>query len=295
MAEIVLNKKDASTPKIVSMDKDIIIAIISQIALMKLQNLSLHADWSKAPDYCPWLFAELKNKGIQTTVCTNSMPDLSSINSFLDGGTFIELNLSTHHISPVERNSKIRNLRFFLCVDSISQDASLYSEVVDNIPPSAKITLGINWQSRLSGPSAIAEKDYPAWSKTIIAIVEKLSAKKITTQFACGLKLCMFTNQQLGYLPTRLIEWPLSYCSRSLFFDVDGSLRPCMRLTPPDNLSFNHETTLTDASVAFVNWLAPYSGHCLDAEDLNCRSLKTGGCGTGCIEHTFSEWHSEKS
>ena len=295
MAEIVINKRDESTLDIVSMDREIVVAIVSRIALMKLKKVCVHADWSTPPDYCKWLFAELKNKGIQTIVCTNSITSLDTINNLIDSGTSVELSLCNKNNTRVEKTSNTRKLYYFLCVDKISRDGTLYTEVVDRIPPESKITLGINWQSRLSGPSAIAEEDYPAWSDTVIALLEQLSAKKITSEFACGLKLCMFSHEQLGYLPTRLLQWPIAYCFRSFFYNVDGSLRPCMRLNLPNNLSYNHETDIADVSKTLAHWWKPYIGHCMDSEDLNCRSLKTCACGTGCLEHTLAEWHSEKS
>jgi hypothetical protein len=294
MAEIVINTRAEATLDIVSMDREIIVAILSRIALMKLRKISLHADWSVPPDYCRWLFEELKDKGIQTIVCTDSISSLDSIKDFLDSGTSVELSLCHGYQALTEKTSYSRKLYYFLCVDKISRDGALYKEVIDLIPRESKITLGINWQSRLSGPSAIAEEDYRAWSDTTMALLEQLSAKKITSELGCGIKLCMFSHEQLGYLPTRLLQWPIAYCSRSLFYDVDGSLRPCMRLKLPSHLTFNHQTDIPDVSRALANWLEPYVGHCLDSEDLNCRSLKTCACGAGCVEHSFAEWHSEK-
>jgi hypothetical protein len=294
MAEIVINKRAKSTLDIVSMDREIVGAILSRIALVKLKKISLHADWSMPPEYCQWLFAELKDKGVQTTVCTDSITSLDTIKDLIDSGTFVELNICDKNNTLEEKTSYINKFYYFLCIDKISRDGSLYKKVIDNIPPHSRITLGINWQSRLSGPSPIAEEDYSAWSSTVIALLEQLSAKKITSELGCGIKLCMFSHEQLGYLPTRLLQWPIAYCSRSLFYDVDGSLRPCMRLNLPNHLSFNHQTDIPDVSRTLASWLEPYTGHCLDSEALNCRSLKTSACGSGCIEHSFAEWHSDK-
>jgi hypothetical protein len=73
---------------------------------------------------------------------------------------------------------------------------------------------------------------------------------------------------------------------------VDGTLTPCMRLEVPGHLRFNHETDIKRAEAAFSEWLGPFSGHCMEAEELECRSLKTGGCATGCPQHSMDEWKS---
>jgi hypothetical protein len=293
MAEIILNKREESTQVLQTLPQNMVESIISKIASLKIQQVFLHADWSQPPQYCQWLFNELRDKKIQTTVCTGSMTALASITAFIDTGMFIELGLErTGKTGSADNLSKTHGLKFFLAVDTISEDGSLYRDAVAQIPPSSKITLGINWRNRMSGPLPINEEDYSAWAATTVAVVGLLTAKKVMSEIGCGLKLCMFSRPQLGLLPTKLIEWPIAHCARSYFYDVDGSLRPCMRLTLPETMSFNYESAIAEVSSAFVKWLAPFSGHCMEADDLNCRSLKIGCCNTGCIEHAAKEWQS---
>ncbi len=291
MAEIILSTRDESDQALRYMPREVVDSILEKIVPLKPQQILLHADWTEPPEYSDWLFSRLREHHIQATICIDSIESIPSIKKFNDESNFVELCLNrTNNGEPSENLNGVSGLKFFLPVNAISQDASLYDTALDRITSPCKMTLGINWQSRLSGPGPIPEDDYSAWADTIIALVDKLNAKKVQVEIACGLKLCMFTREQLGYLPTRLVNWPLAYCAHSFFFKVDGTLQPCMRLHSTEAHRFSHKSDINSAAEDFENWLTPYTGHCMDSEDLDCRSLKTRGCGTGCPEHTISEW-----
>lgn len=293
MAELVLSKRDTSTGTLQYMSRETVETIIEKLSHTVDKKMFLHADWTAPPEYSEWLFSHLAEKGFETTACTHTIDALPFIKHMQGKVDIIELCLERKgKIEKKKGSAAIRTPKFFLIVDTISKDGSLYEDILETIPPSSLVTLGINWQSRLSGPSIFKEEDSSSWAATVMAIVEKLSAQKSSTELACGIKLCMFNRQQLGILPTKLIKWPLARCQTSFFFDINGNLQPCMRLSLPKNLSFNHLSDLQEVSKSFLEWLEPYSGHCLDAEDLNCRSHKVGCCSTGCIEHTVNEWQS---
>ena len=291
MAELVLSKRDASTAMLQYMPKKTVETIIERLSHTGDRLLSFHADWANPPEYVEWLFSLLKEKGFQTIACVQATDDVEIVKRLQEKVDTVEVCLErTNKFIDKEYLSQLQFPRLFLVVDTISEDALLYSDIIDAMPQSSRVTLGINWKNRLSGPSVFQEEDWSSWAATIVAIIEKLSAKRIGAELACGIKLCMFNRQQLGILPTKLIKWPLAACHTSFFFDADGNLQPCMRLSLPASLNFNYESDLREVSKSFLEWLEPYNGRCLDAEDLNCRSHKVGCCGTGCIEHTINEW-----
>ncbi len=293
MADIVLNRKDASGGKLQCMERAVLESVLQRLIEMKVQKVNLHAEWSEPPAFLGWLLEELHANNIFVTVCSNSLQDTSRIDQYIRPDMLKEFCLFRGEAAASDEDfTKVDGVKFFLPVDIISQDCSEYLKVIDRIPPYTEIMLGINWKTRLSGPLAMEETDHSAWADTIFALLDILSKKNIQSTIGCGVMSCIFTRQQLGQLPNRLLKWPIANCSQSYFYDFDGSLTPCMRLDLPEHLTFNQDTSLKDATIAFVEWLAPFTGHCMESDDFNCRSLKTKACNTGCIEHARSEWHS---
>lgn len=293
MADIVLNKRDASTGKLQCIEQGVIESVLRRLVEMKVKRINLHADWSEPPVFIGWLLEQLHVNNVHVTVCSNSLQEAANVDQFFRPEMIKELCLFRDDSAAVDEDfTRVDGLRFFLPVDTMSPDCSDYLKVIERIPPLTNITLGINWKTRISGPLPMPEADYGAWADTVFTLFDLLSKKKITATIDCGLKLCIFTRKQLGQLPNKLVKWPIARCTHSYFYDVDGSLRPCMRLNLPKHLNFNHETNLREATIAFVEWLSPFTGHCMEADDLNCRCLKTNACSIGCLEHSASEWHS---
>lgn len=293
MAEIVLSIKNDSGNDPVCMAKETVESIFTNIFENKRLLLTLHGDWAHPPVYSEWLFNTIKDRRIQTKLCTDSIESLDSIKHLLSDQIHIELSLlKDDPIPPQTGWSEISNISFFLPIDTPSPDGSLYDHILDQIPEKRKVILGINWKDRLSGPAPTPADDYSIWSDTVIALVDKLSQKKIKAEFACGLKLCMFSRDQLGHLPKKLLVWPIAYCARSFFYTLEGNLQPCMRLTLPEGMSLSSDSNLQKAAEVLEKWLLPYGGSCYETDDFDCLCLKAGSCETGCLQHSIGEWQS---
>lgn len=294
MAEIVLNRKDNSGQNPIWMTKETLESILKNLLDEKYLSLTLHGDWSNPPEYSERLFRTLIDRKVPTKLSTESFEGLKPIEHLINDNFHIELCLHRETSVPEKTTlAERKNISFFLPIDQPSPDGSLYEHIITKLPAGRKVIPGINWKNRLSGPEPIHEDDYNVWADTAIAILDQLTSQKIPADFACGLKLCMFSRKQLGHLPTKLVNWPIASCQRSrLFYTLEGNLQPCPRLTPPENMTLDSSTNLLRAGEIFDKWLMPYSSSCYESDTFDCRSLKVGSCQVGCVQHTIEEWQS---
>ncbi len=295
MAEIVLNRYDASSGDLLTLPKEKLAAILDQLGPTSMDRLRLHCDWANPPEYIDWLFKELKRLGSVPTLVAKSLHELGAVKKYLNNTTVVEIFLlKGQEIEEIKEEDITFHLSYFIAIDAISQDGSLYHGLLSQIEdrPFSKTTLGVNWTSPVSGPLPMDEEDHGVWADTVISVIESLSKKKITSEFACGLKLCIFSREQLGHLPTRKVNWPIAVCSRNYFYDVDGTLSPCMLLQHSVEKKYTPSDNIMDVTEDFLEWLSPYLGHCLEAETLDCLCLKARSCQTGCLAHTIDEFKS---
>lgn len=293
MAEIVLSVKGDSEREPACMAQETLESILANLAEEKHSALSLHCDWSNPPHYYGWLIDLIKKRQFPTRLFLDSFESFDLVKDLVSDRVHVEIALSVDDTIPEEIDwSNYQNISFFLPLTSPSPGGLHYKQIIDQLPAERKVNLGVNWKNRLSGPSALSEKDYPAWSETIISLIDMLSKKKVMTDFACGLKLCMLNRQQLGQLPKKLVILPISICPKSFFYTVDGTLQPCMRLELPKEIALPKAAKISQASALFDAWLMPYGGSCYETDNFDCRSLKVGSCQTGCIQHSIEEWQS---
>lgn len=296
MTDIVLSRPAYSGGSTARMEKADLGKWLELFGVKKRIQLYCHGDWDVSIDDLIWLLAEGRKKALDVSVCL--FPDeIKKLRSILDSQQKVELVLR-HGEEPVGLGGLPAETKaaVFLPLPEPSGIPSCLEQALKHFPEPEQVTLGVGWADRLSGPAPVEEGEEAAWARSILEIAEFLALhnerveKKVRLEFACGLKLCLLEQEQLGELVNAYVRWPIATCPRPLVVWPDGEVQPCVRLRLPEAMYPQAMADPDEVAVAAEQWLAPYAGLCYDSPGLNCRSLKVKSCATGCLQHSVEQW-----
>jgi hypothetical protein len=231
--------------------------------------------------------------GISLTLCLTSSDTIEHLQPLPSGDFAIEISLlpgsTPHSLSELVNFKKIS---FFMPLERPDAYPVHLKAAMKLYPRPQKIRIGVGWAHRLSGPAPIPKDHHPLWAESLLSLINEISAKPMKIEFACGLKLCLFSRLQLGDLASKSITWPIATCPKRFLFTPDGNMALCFRLRIPQTLHISNDSELAVVAKEIDKWSAPYSGLCSLSETLNCRSLRVKSCSSGCLEQSLSEWSS---
>jgi hypothetical protein len=184
-----------------------------------------------------------------------------------------------------------RNLQLCLWVPIPSPTAELTGmrRLMHDLKPLAGVELGIGWESLGSGPRPRSTQNYREFVPLILDWIDDATTLSIRTYFSCGLPLSMFGLEQLGHLASRLVNWPIARCGEDPVMDENGGLHYCLLIGYQEPVMIDDETALDGLNRLTEKRLGAIRSLAL-ADCRECRSLKTGACGGGCLAMELPFW-----
>lgn len=293
MTEIILSTPGYLNAPFEKMELDTLRNILKKIITRKHAHVYCHARLSQPVDSLEWLVSESKKLGFSLTLCLTSSDTVEHLPTLLSEDFAIEVSLqpgsNLHCLSELVDFQKIS---FFLPLESPDPYPASLRAALKIYPNPKKIRLGVGWAHRLSGPAQIAKEHHSLWAESLISLIDEISLQPVKIEFACGLKLCLFNRIQLGDLASKSMTWPIATCPKTFIFNPDGKMALCFRLRIPQSINISNESEFSEVTKEIDKWSSPYSGLCYLSETFDCRSLRVKSCGTGCLEHSLSEWSS---
>ena len=263
-------------------------------------QLILHADWRNPPAYLEAALQRLSRSALHVKACFFNHLPLDWLRRVLEtGGSVI---LSGHSLGRLPL-TEVADL-FRASAPGRPAMAELFLALPRpdfNLPdiqaachaglPLQNVILGVGWPDFYAGPHPIPDPERSAWARSLEQAVTRLTRWGLASRLACGLPLCLFSNEQLGRLAKRKIRLPLAHCAPGVMIAPDGALRACQRLGLPQPQIPGANAPLNQITAAITQWLKPFRSLCPQAEQLVCRSAICGACGCGCLAEILGMWN----